>query len=129
MDDRLTELLARPCVIICESLQGAAEALRSVAVAVETALTARAFGVDLVCIWKDGEWDAMDALRRAMNETGGGIDTETLQEFAEMAEDMPPIITKKMPRPPKSLGPVNKANYAANRPPRVARSSCRTIKR
>ena len=31
---------------------------------------------------------------------------------------------KKSPRPPKRLGPVNKANYAANRPRRVARSNC-----
>ena len=31
---------------------------------------------------------------------------------------------KKLPRPPKRLGPVNKANYAASRPRRVARSNC-----
>lgn len=129
MDDRLTERLASACVIIGEGLQSAAEALRSVAAAFETAQVAKALDVDLGRVWKDGERDAMEALRRAMNEMGGDIDKEMLQELAEMAEDMPPIIHKKMPRPPKYLGPVNKTNYTANRPPRQARSSCRSAKR
>lgn len=67
-------------------------------------------------------------LIRALNEFGGNI-SERMQELAEMAEDLPPITKKKIPRPPKSIGPVNKANYTANRPPRNARSSCRIIKR
>lgn len=50
-------------------------------------------------------------------------------DMADLADDLDEIIpTKKLPRPPKRIGPVNKANYAANKPPRVARSSCRTNK-
>lgn len=123
------ERLKDACIIIDESLQGVAEALRSIAAAFETAQIAKAMDVDLGSIWKDGEQDAMNALMRKMNEIGGGIDTEMLQELAEMVEDMPPIVHKKMPRPPKYIGPVNKANYTANRPPRRARSNCRVVKR
>lgn len=129
MDDRFTERLVGSCMIIGESLQGAAEALRAVAAAFEAAQVAKALNVDLGNVWKDGEQDAMNALRRIMNEIGGDIDKEMLQELAEMVEDMPPIIHKKMPRPPKCLGPVNKVNYSANRPPRRARSSCRIMNR
>lgn len=129
MTDSQMERLKDACIIIGESLQGAAEALRSIAAAFETAQIAKAMDVDLGSIWKDGEQDAMNALMRKMNEIGGGIDTEMLQELAEMVEDMPPIVHKKMPRPPKRLGPINKANYSANRPARRARSNCRTVKR
>ena len=109
-------------------LQRAAESLGAVAEAFVACEAAKAMGVDLGCIRKDSERDALDALRRVMNEMGGDIDKEMLQELAEMVEDMPPIIHKKMPRPPKSLASANKANYAANRPPRRARSNCRIIK-
>lgn len=47
-----------------------------------------------------------------------------MMELAEQAADMPRISTKKTPRPPKCLGPINKANHTASRPPRRARSSC-----
>lgn len=129
MTDSQMERLKDACIIIGESLQGAAEALRSIAAAFEAERVAKAMDVDLGRIWKDVEQDAMDALMRKMNEIGGGIDTELLQEIAEFAEDMPPIIRKKIPRPPKRLGPINKANYSANRPARRARSNCRTMKR
>ena len=128
MDDMQMEKLKSVCLIIVGSVQSAVEALRAAAAAFEAACVAKAMDVDLGQVWKDGEQDALEALRRAMNEVGGSIDTELLQEMAELAEDMPPIIHKKIPRPPKYLGPINKANYAANRPPRRARSSCRIIK-
>ncbi len=51
-------------------------------------------------------------------------------EFADQANEPADIPQpRKVTRPPKRTGPVSKANYTANRPPRVARSSCRTIKR
>lgn len=73
--------------------------------------------------------DPFADLLQAMREMTGSIDTDKLQELAELAADMPPFIHKKLPRPPKRTGPVNKANYTANRPPRVARSTCRKIRR
>lgn len=128
MTDSQRERLKDACVIMGECLQGAVEALRSIAAAFEAEQVAKALNVDLGSLWKDGEQDAMEALRRAMSVIGGDIDKETLQEFAAMVEDMPPIVHKKIPRPPKHLGPVNRTNYTANRPARVARSCCRKVK-
>lgn len=55
---------------------------------------------------------------------------ERIRSIAEEAdEEMPLLPERKIQRPPKHLGPVNKTNYRANRPPRRARSSCRIIKR
>ena len=55
---------------------------------------------------------------------------ESLREFIDgIGEEKPLLIERKLPRPPRRLGPVNRTNYQANRPPRVARSSCRIIKR
>ena len=51
--------------------------------------------------------------------------TTLLDELAALAVDPVDIApTRKLPRPPKSMAPVNKANYTANRPARRARSSC-----
>ncbi len=47
-----------------------------------------------------------------------------MMELAELVDDMPLLPPPKIPRPPKYLGPVNKANYTASRPPKQARSSC-----
>lgn len=85
---------------------------------------------------------AMEALT---NKELGGIaqeetDTETeWLRFLEAIERMLECVAAEekallferdeIPRPPKRLGPVNKANYQANRPTRRARSSCRIIKR
>lgn len=50
---------------------------------------------------------------------------KTMYDLADMVEEPADIeIPRKIPRPPKRLTPVNKANYAANRPPKRARSSC-----
>lgn len=128
MTDSQWERLKDACVIMGECLQGAVEAFRSIAAAFEAEQVAKALNVDLGSVWKDVEQDQMEALRRAMNEIGGDIDKEMLQKMSELVEDMPPIIHKKIPRPPKCLGPVNRTNYTANRPARVARSCCRKVK-
>lgn len=62
-----------------------------------------------------------------MHKTYAMGEFEDLAELAEEPADIPP--PRKLPRPPKKTKPVNKANYTANRPPRVARSRCRTIRR
>ena len=55
---------------------------------------------------------------------------ERIRAIAEEAdEERPLLIERKIQRPPKRLGPVNKQNHRANKPPRRARSSCRVIKR
>ncbi len=78
----------------------------------------------------------MEALKRAFEIINECIAraTEIIKDasayFAEIAEEMADIPPpRKLPRPPKRTGPVNKANYTANRPPRVARSTCRKIRR
>jgi hypothetical protein len=67
----------------------------------------------------------LEAEQRALMEA-----IERIRAIAEEAdEEMPLLPERKIQRPPKRLGPVNKPNYRANRPPRRARSSCRVIKR
>ena len=124
MDDLHLERIKGACVIIGESMIASLQSAR----ASIDALAASFLDTPPDPVLEEKERDPFDALMQALNEVGGDIDKEMLQklaEMAEMAEDMPPIIHKKMPRPPKWLCPVNKANYAANRPPRRARSSCR----
>lgn len=126
MTEYQMERLKYACAIIIEGFGKAAETAKKTI----SALAESIAGVDLeiTCLCEEFPRDPFEDLARALNEISGGIDPEMLQEFAEIAEDMPPIIHKKIPRPPKRLCPVNKANYAANRPPRRARSSCRSIK-
>lgn len=124
MDNRLTELLINPIVVVIEGCGYAAKALKEL---VDSFVAA--FSMETDPIWEDSIRDPVEELARAIEEMGGTIDTEKLQEFAEIAADMAPIIHKKIPRPPKCTGPVNKANFSANRPPRRARSSCRIVKR
>lgn len=67
----------------------------------------------------------LEAEQRALMEA-----FERIRSIVEEAdEEMPLLPERKIQRPPKRLGPVNKPNYRANRPPRRARSSCRVIKR
>lgn len=124
MTDQQWERLKDACVIMGESLDTTLQAARAAIDAL--AETISDFATDPVL--EEKERDPFEALMRALDEVGGAIDRERLQEFAQMAEDMPPVVRKKIPRPPKRLGPANKANYTANRPPRRARSNCRFIK-
>ena len=77
-------------------------------------------------IWGDVSNPVAD-LRRLLEDMDKEKAMAELADLAEESVDIPP--PRKMPRPPKRTGPVNKFNYTANRPPRVARSSCRTVKR
>lgn len=122
MDD-LSERLKSACVVIGEAIQIAVEALGAVAAAFGTGDIVEAAGA--VCrIWCDKNDDGCAELARRFDEI------RAMQELADYAEESEPIPPpKKIPRPAKYIGPVNKANYTANRPHRVARSSCRTIKR
>lgn len=119
MDDLQLERLKSVCVIIAEGFQRAAEAFRAAAAAFEAEAVAEALSVDF-----GYKADEYEELLRRIGELGTVV---TLDNLEEAPEDIPQH--RKMPRPPKRTGPVNKANYTANRPPRVARSSCRTIKR
>lgn len=49
---------------------------------------------------------------------------EAYENLADYADDIADIDKEEIPRPPKRIGPVNKANYTYNRPQRRARSSC-----
>ena len=73
------------------------------------------------------ETDARDPLAELLQAADGMATQDLLaamEELAELALDMPLYFRQKTPRPPKCLGPVNKANHTASRPPRRARSSC-----
>ena len=127
MDDLQSEKLKKACVIIVEGLGKAAESAKKAI----SSLAESFAGIDLEITFLCEEFprDPFEDLTRAMEEISGSIDSELMQEFAELAAEMPPIIHKKIPRPPKCTGPVNKMNFSANRPPRRARSSCRIVKR
>ena len=93
------------------------------------ALVAKAAGIEPETeTWVNDKCNPVEALRRVVEEMYGKY---AMGEFAEMAEDPAAVLPlpKKIPRPPKCTGPVNRSNYTANRPPRVARSSCRTGRR
>ena len=119
MDDLHLKSLKRACVIMVEGLQRAEEAFRAAAAAFEAEAVDKALSVDL-----GDKADEYEELLRRIGELGTA---GTLDNLEEAPEDIPQ--PRKTPRPPKRTGPVNKVNYTANRPPRVARSSCRTIKR
>ena len=124
MDDLQMERLKNAVIIAGESFERALNAMRTL---IEAMLLDN-WGEDPSNLWDEKEHDPMADLARALNAMGGDIDIEKLRELDKLAEDMPPFIHKKMPRPPKYLGPVNRTNYSANRPQRRARSSCRTVK-
>ncbi len=124
MIDLLWERCQDACVIIgcavSESLAATREMLDGLAAAF-AAVDAKAMGIQT-----DGE-DERDPIEEQLHDFE---EKKTMYDLADLAEepvDIPP--PRKIPRPPKRTGPVNKSNYTTNRPPRVARSSCRTIKR
>ena len=115
MDTPRLETIARNLVKLAESLAGPTKQLREAAEAIEEA----AIKAAILQIEEDEKVDPMAELLRAMRE----IQEQLLME--ELAVDPADLeVPRKMPRPPKRLGPVNKANYTASRPPRRARSSC-----
>lgn len=120
MTDSQWEILKKACVIMCEGLKRAMEAFVAAAAAFETSACADALGVDLGRVWEDKWSEGYEELRRRIEEIVG---------TAALADDKEDILPpKKIPRPPRRTGPINKANYTANRPARKARSCCRKIK-
>ena len=124
MDEQSMEKLGSVCLIIGDEFTRLADALK----AFNDALVAKAVGVDPDAEkWVEVKCDPIEELRRLL----GDMDKEkAMAELAELAEDPAAILPPRIiPRPPKRTGPVNRSNYTANRPPRVARSSCRSVKR
>ena len=119
MDDLQIEELKRACVVIGEAITRAAEML-------QVAIDGMASAVMGVAEAYKQEEDARNPIEELMRIAEEMEAADLLRSIANAPEDIPP--PKKIPRPPKRLGPVNKANYAANRPQRLARSNCRSIK-
>lgn len=123
-DEQTLKKIGSAFLIISDEFTNLSDAFQ----ALNDAMVAMAAGVEPEAEkWVEYKYDPIEELRRLL----GDMDKEkAMAELAELAEepaDIPP--PRKLPRPPKKTGPVNKANYTANRPPRVARSSCRIIKR
>lgn len=125
--------LNRALIIIGDSAQqvakAAASAARAIAAATMEAIsytTAKEKEMELYRELQAGAdiQDPFAELRQAADKVAAQDFLAAMEELAELALDMPPYFHKKTPRPPKCLGPINKANHTANRPPRRARSSC-----
>lgn len=118
MEKQKIEAIARSVVIVGEAAAQAARRLREALVAFEEATIREA-----ICrIEEDENRDPFAELLQVMEEIRERC---LLDELAAFAEDPADIETpRKVPRPPKRLGPVNKANFTASRPPKRARSSC-----
>lgn len=69
---------------------------------------------------------AIDLLRDRVREMAEAWE-DFMQEYADEAQ--PLQRPAKLLRPPRCIGPKNKAATRAQRPARVARSSCRKIRR
>lgn len=119
MDDLQIEELKRACVLIGETIDRVAETLRE---AIDGMVEAASRVAEAAEQDRDSR-NLLEDLQRAIDEFKAA---DLFQQIGDNSEDIPP--PKKIPRPPKRLGPVNKANYAANRPQRMARSNCRNIK-
>lgn len=113
------EKLAHACAIISGyAAEGILEAMEQLTAAF-AAYEAKVTGISTDISWDDTR-DPLEELRRLAE---GMKEMDSL--LSAMAEEPADIETpRKVPRPPKRLGPVNKANYTTNRPPRRARSSC-----
>ena len=115
MDKPRMEALARAIVIVGESAARATRQLREALAAYEEAALRAALGR----IEEDEKCDPFAELLAAMREI------EKLALMDGITVDPAELeVTRKTPRPPKRLGPVNKSNHTTNRPPRRARSSC-----
>ena len=118
MDDPKIEAIARSVVIVGEAAAQATRRLREALVEFEEATIREA-----ICrIEEDESRDPFAELLQAMEEIRERCLLDELAAFGEDPADLE--IPRKVPRPPKRLGPVNKANFTANRPPKRARSSC-----
>ena len=119
MNEEQWEELTRACVIVGEHMAKAAEAAARVCAMVAANLSDM---MEDVC--DHYEVDSMAELLQAIERIKASAD------MGDLADDLDEIIpVKKLPRPPKRIGPVNKVNYTHNRPQRLARSCCRINRR
>lgn len=118
MDKSELETVARILVLVAESAAIAARRLREAMAAFEEATLREA----IVQIEENENCDPFAELLQAKEEIRERCLMDELAAFAEDPAHLKP--PRKVPRPPKRLGPVNKANHTASRPPRRARSSC-----
>lgn len=127
------EELNRALVIIGDSFQqvakAAASAARAIAAATMEAISYTSAQEKEMELYRELQagadiQDPFAELQQAAEKVAAQDFLDALAELAELALDMPPYLHQKPPRPPKYLGPVNKANHTASRPPRRARSSC-----
>jgi hypothetical protein len=124
-----TDELNRAMVIICDSLQrtakAAARAARALATATAEAISCAAAQEKEMELYRELQAGAetRDPFAELLQAMEQSLQAE-LADLAELAEDAPPLPQTITLRPPKYLGPVNKANHTASRPPRRARSSC-----
>lgn len=120
MDEPKIETIARNLVIVAESMAIATRRLRENLEAFEETKLREA-------IAQIEEYEILDPFARLLEAMSEIRKQVLLEEFAVELEDIE--APKKTPRPPKRIGPVNKANYTANRPRRVARSCLCNMRR
>lgn len=118
MDNPKIEAIARSVVIVGEAAAKAARRLREALVDFEEAALREAIAE----IEEDEKLDPFAALLQAMEEIRERCLVDELAALAEGPADLE--TPRKILRPPKRTGPVNKANHTMSRPPRRARSSC-----
>ena len=110
MNSENIDELSRLCVIIVEHMTEAAKfAAQSVKIIADSF-------ADLMDHYEVTSIDEMQQLIERIKENPDLL--------ADYAEEPAEIDKPERPRPPKKIGPVNKANYAHNRPQRIARSCC-----
>ena len=118
MDNEQLEKLSHACVVIGSCLAESAKSVAELAAFLEDNLSDQLDDVDYY-----HAQDSIDTLIQAIEKI------REVECLADYADDIADIDMEEIPRPPKRIGPVNKANYTYNRPQRRARSSCRIIKR
>lgn len=119
MEKQKIEAIARIVVIVGEAAAQAARQLREAMAVVEAATLMEAFRQ---VVYADENSDPFAELLQAVEDIRKRC---LLDELADLVEDPADHeAPKKIPRPPKRTGPVNKANHTISRPPRRARSSC-----
>ena len=118
MDEQKIEALTKGIVIAGEAAAQAARRFREAQAAYLEDKTREAIAE----IEEEQKPDQITALLQAMEELQERCLVDELAAFGYDPADLE--TPRKVPRPPKRLGPVNKANHTASRPPKRARSSC-----
>lgn len=124
------EELTGTVVIIGDNLRNVAKAAaalaRAIAMAtIEVGAICAAFEKEELYRTLPAETDKLDPITELLQNLAAMETLDPMTELmGELADDILLLPPPKIPRPPKYLGPVNKANHTASRPPRRARSSC-----